>query len=181
MLVRQKGTGYDREFPLDRNLRLWANRFQEILKIAAISALKLDRHPYRSDSYGMVISLLPRPHSERGACFVIDGVSILQLSVLHKMFENLIRNKNMYEDYKRQRRDMLKNRHYAHHVAILVIAYNEGEHMIYGDLPVSIRFKPLPISKEMVEIVGDKYPWKMGWDMALRLQVRDVVDLRTSF
>lgn len=171
--------GSEEEIQFDRNLRLWSDHFLEVLACTVIAALDLDSHPDRSESYGILITALPRPHQQRNGSFLIDGVAILPLPVMRRLFEKLLHCERTWPEYLRVRERVTKNKFFPNFAAMLIIGLNEGEHMLPDALGVAcVRFIPLPLDWYSVGRVMENPDWKLDWDVALRLQVRDYARLR---
>lgn len=164
------------ETPLDRNLRHWTRRFNHLLRHTGMVALDLDTDPRRTDTHGIIITLLPRPHQEIGSRFIIDGVAVVPLPVLQGLGQKCGMDAGgMLEHFNHHRQRTLGTANpdrYTDFAIMLVIALNEGEHTVPGHAS-AIRAKPLCITAESFEVLRAIPDWKLYWEMALRLRVRD--------
>ncbi|KAF9049228.1 hypothetical protein BDZ89DRAFT_1154542 [Hymenopellis radicata] len=142
----------DSEPPLRRNLRHFTARFNNTLVMATIAALELMHHPEHLDTQGLVVTLEPRPHANTGARFSLATARVHPLEdiaeILGMQGEFGIRTMQMHL----QERENLKQRTRGNEdfAAMLVIAENKGAHLLPGDHPLEVRFKPIHINWSLV-------------------------------
>ncbi|KAJ7161972.1 hypothetical protein C8R43DRAFT_1123679 [Mycena crocata] len=75
------------EPPLRRHLRLWTARFDGSLICATIVALNLHKRPSNIDTFGLVVSLHPRPHAEAGARFDFISAVVTPMAEIAEIME----------------------------------------------------------------------------------------------
>lgn len=122
----------------------------------------------------MLVTLLPRPHRERGSRFVVDGVAIVPLSVLRSlMVEVDAKGGESFDHYMRQRQNVLVESNSANDFSMmLVIALNEGENKLPEDMKMMARLMPLEVHSGVYPLLKS-LPNDYDWETNMRVNIRD--------
>ncbi|KAJ6570521.1 hypothetical protein DFH09DRAFT_1153725 [Mycena vulgaris] len=167
------------EPPLRRHLRLWNSRFDGSLVCAVIVALELNKHPENIDSFGLVISLQPRPHVEAGSRFDFHAAVVMPMAKIAEVMalqKGQARGPNTGPgtmELHKQHRDELKERSggLEDFAAVLVMAENIGPHALPGGPAMEIRFKPIAVHRHMIRSAQLNNP-TLDWYLTLEFQVK---------
>lgn len=128
----------------------------------------------------MVVTILPRPHKETGARFVIDGIAVVPMNVFTDLLETLTgAHGDFLEQHKIERRRKVEETNGDADFALMtIIALNEGQHKVADGPASAMRIKPLAVNRWLYEQMNREHP-NIDWEGTLRMQVRDDLPART--
>ncbi|KAJ7659322.1 hypothetical protein DFH06DRAFT_439300 [Mycena polygramma] len=131
-----------------RHLRLWTARFNGSLVCAAIVALRLNKRPANINNFGLVVTLQPRPHAEAGARFRLVSAVLTPLREMQTLYMpgQLVQMHEQHRDELKAETNGLQD-----YATVVVTASNDGPHALPGGFRTEHRFKPVCVSKKMVD------------------------------
>ncbi|KAJ6484060.1 hypothetical protein C8R45DRAFT_1000059 [Mycena sanguinolenta] len=164
---------------LERYLRNWTVRFDATLTGSCIRGLNLKLEWERIGQGGLLIFLQPRAHRNVGSRWRIQQAGMFKNEFIEEMIGKL--DKGILKQYRKdvlpmhmaeRKRLQESSGGTADFASVFLIGINMGPDALDGDHPLTFRFKPVDVHREMVENMS-MANYEVDWLQALKDQVHE--------